>query len=103
MPNPKQTLAEFAIYELVVINKKLEEMQGYMEKNKLDDLNDRWDSSGKILIATIETQVKSINEVSIKYGQLTEIAARLRKDEEEKMVNVRGATKLSAIDKGLLD
>lgn len=104
MATKKKPLAEYASYDLMFLERKLEEMQKYVDKNPIDQIIDRYNNvrTGEV-VQTIEGQVKSITDITIKIGQLTEMVARMRRDDDPaEKLEVRGGSTLSAMDKGLI-
>ena len=77
---------------------KLREWKLYIDANPINKLKDRFE--GKRLIATIETQGKYIQETLKNYLALLEVVNKLREQEEQKQMKVRGSDDLTPFERG---
>jgi hypothetical protein len=81
----------FTTYELSWLEDKAKDLQKYVDDNPISELKDRieWKPTGKggvmpMVIATIESQIKSIRDTQKDYVALIESINKLRESEERR-------------------
>lgn len=95
--------------ELDWAEEKLREWREYIDINPLDKLEDRikWKETKAggmmpMVVASIESQIKSIRDTMKEYLMLLEQVNKMRESEEKK-ISLRGKSELSQIAKKFLD
>jgi len=80
----------------------------YVEENPIHLLQDRWGKKemprgGQTMVvtATIEQQVKSIQDTLTRFLQLLEVVNKLR-EQEEKRIELRGDSEVNGMMKGIM-
>ena len=98
MANKKQT---YVSAELEWAEAKLAEWRDYVDKNPIADLKDRieWKPTSKggaipMVIASIESQIKSLRDTMKEYLALLEVVDKLREKEEAKQ-EARGSQEIN--------
>lgn len=96
-------------HELDFAEKSLKQWKKYIDDNPIDKAEDRWGMKempkggvAKVVVATREQVIKSIQDTMQKYLQLLEVVDNLREKEALKMTK-RGQGELSASERGDLD
>lgn len=88
--------------ELDWAEKRLNEWKSYIDNNPINKLEDRMalrqTAKGMISVvsATVESQIKSIRDTMKEYLNLLEVVDKLRKQEEESKIEVRGGKDLGS-------
>jgi hypothetical protein len=98
MANKKQT---YVSAELEWAESKLAEWRDYVDKNPIAELKDRieWKPTSKggaipMVIASIESQIKSLRDTMKEYLALLEVVDKLREKEEAKL-EARGSQEIN--------
>ena len=98
MANKKQT---YVSAELEWAEAKLAEWRDYVDKNPIANLKDRieWKPTSKggaipMVIASIESQIKSIRDTMKEYLALLDVVDKLREKEEAKL-EIRGSQEVN--------
>lgn len=83
--------------ELDFAEAQLATWKAYIEANPIDEIQDRWGRKempkggyASVVTATIEQQVKCVQDTLAKYLQMCEVVKRLRKEEDEEQQRARG-------------
>lgn len=104
MAAKKQTFIDI---ELAWAESQLATWKAYVDKNPIDELEDRKDwkelKDGRmmpVVIASIEQQIKSIQDTMKNYLSLLAQVDAMRKQEETKKISVRGDQELSPMESG---
>jgi len=98
MANKRQT---YVSAELEWAESKLAEWRDYVDKNPIAELKDRieWKPTSKggaipMVIASIESQIKSLRDTMKEYLSLLEVVDKLREKEEAKL-EARGSQEIN--------
>jgi hypothetical protein len=98
MANKRQT---YVSAELEWAESKLAEWRDYVDKNPISELKDRieWKPTSKggaipMVIASIESQIKSLRDTMKEYLSLLEVVDKLREKEEAKQ-EARGSQEIN--------
>lgn len=96
--------------ELDWAEQQLEAWKSYIDTNPINELKDRVQyketrNGGVIpmVVATVESQIKSIRDTMKEFLSLLEVVNKLREAEEKKKIAVRGDTQLGAMAQDYLD
>jgi hypothetical protein len=93
----------YILAELDFAETQLENWKEYIEINPIDKIEDRWGRKempkggyAHVVTATAEQQIKCVQDTLTRYLQLLEVVNRLRKQEEQDKIEVRGGQSLGS-------
>lgn len=89
-------------FELDFLNKKLSELEEYINNRPLTDLEDRTDVKGRT-VATVEKQREDIFKSIKEYTEIVEKVEKLRLENEEATIEKRGGGEFTFVERMLMD
>lgn len=91
-------------YEIDFLERKLKELEAYMEARPFDKLEDRMaykETKGggfiPTVVANIETQRKDLTQAIKDYAEISQTIAKMREMEDKKKIDARGGKEVSGI------